>query len=438
LAVPLVPGWAGSLATRWVFVLTLRYLFNYLPLPLNVGLAIGRLWAAANPFFNRHFPLIPTPIEQDALYQAVFALVIAVVWFLFDRRRKHEAVLQEVTRVVCRYTMAGMAIYYGMEKIIGAQGHWALEPFQLSRSYGHLEPCARMFGWLTYSTVYAQFAGWVEASAGLLLFWRRTTTLGAMLAFAFLANVFMVNITYCGAGWGPAPGHMMPAAAFLLLPHLDRFSRFLVRNQPTAPPMIAYLTPPSWFYRIGAAIKVVMASWIVYKETVPSVWEGIYASTASPLRGVYRVEEFERNNVREPLAPEFPERWRELSIDQFASSLFARTVGNAEQTINVAWPPSGFVEKNDGNLRPRAQDAIARAAYTAAPQGDLAVVKVEGTFDGVEFHPKYTSRGTLHYNRTAPDRLTLEGSVDGTALKLRLRRLPTDSLPFFRYRWKPI
>ena len=47
-----------------------------------------------------------------------------------------------------------------------------------------------------YSRPYAIFCGLVETVGGLLLFWQRTTTLGALIVAASMANVAMLNFSY--------------------------------------------------------------------------------------------------------------------------------------------------------------------------------------------------------------------------------------------------
>ncbi len=47
-----------------------------------------------------------------------------------------------------------------------------------------------------YSTPYNVFTGLVETVPAMLLFFRRTATLGALLLVAVLANVVMLNLCY--------------------------------------------------------------------------------------------------------------------------------------------------------------------------------------------------------------------------------------------------
>ena len=81
---------------------------------------------------------------------------------------------------------------------------------------------------------YQVFAGIVEVSAGTLLFFRKTTTLGAILLFAALGDIVYVNFAYDG-GVHVYSSYFVLLAAFLLVRDLPRIYNLLILERLTVP-----------------------------------------------------------------------------------------------------------------------------------------------------------------------------------------------------------
>jgi uncharacterized membrane protein YphA (DoxX/SURF4 family) len=445
-------GWAAFIRIGFVYLLPGGLVFPTGP----VGSFIYKVWNAAQPFYQRHI----AHLDQGApsfrssshslhyfLYPILFAVVVGGIWTLIDRRRKHDAMIHEAARLFARYSLAAMVFYYGGEKFIGDQGGWALEPgYQLQLS-GEISGFTAMMTWLSYSALYAWFAGWAEAGAGVLMFFRRFTTLGALLCLGDMGMVWLINQSYWD-WWGGAafsPIHFMPAALFLLAPQFARFADFFVLNKPVAM-RFDMLRPPAWFRYGAMAVKVVAVPWIIYSEVGSSWFHGKAVHTYSPLTGVYRVEEFERNGVIEPVSAEYPDRWREVAISSLGSTVgvlsdfYIRTVGERRIAMSVVWPDLIETFREDPMLRLRLENAQKRVKMTAPTEGDLPL---KGSFSTELAGPppkwgKPRDAGSLHYVRTGRDQVALEGTLDGEKLRVRLRRVALDTLPYFRHRWKPI
>jgi uncharacterized membrane protein YphA (DoxX/SURF4 family) len=455
LHVPALRGWGWGLMSRMAILFGLPSFANILELH-RVGINLSRYRDFAFPLFQRYIMPAKTgtfPGDLDVtarytmLYELSFALLGAVVWLLLDRRRKHEAVIHEAGRLVARYVLAGMLFYYGGEKFVGDQGGWSLEPEHQMDLWGNNTGFEAMMAWLSYSTLYAWFAGWAEAGAGVLMFFRRFTTLAALLTLADMGMVWLINQSYWDS-WGGAafsPIHFMPYAVFLLLPQATRLADFFVRNTPTVT-VFDRITPPQWF-RVGSvALKCVVVPLIIYKEVIGSVYHGQAVHTYSPLHGVYEVVEFQRNGVVEPIASDFPRRWLQVAItglngtDNSRGDIYGRTIHDKNFSYDVYWPDLKL-EMEGPTLIERARNARLRVSRTKAPEGDLRLQSSmmtriksskKGTFGKVD------TLGLLHYTRAGFDNVILEGTVEDEKLKVRLRRIPLESQPYFRIRWKPI
>ncbi|MFM1882053.1 MAG: hypothetical protein RJA05_462 [Planctomycetota bacterium] len=67
---------------------------------------------------------------------------------------------------------------------------------ELLQQYGDSSPMGLMWTFMRASPAYVMFAGWMETIGGLLLLFRRTQLLGAMLVAGVMANVFVLNMCY--------------------------------------------------------------------------------------------------------------------------------------------------------------------------------------------------------------------------------------------------
>jgi hypothetical protein len=84
-----------------------------------------------------------------------------------------------------------------------------------------------------YSAPYNVFTGGVELLAGLLLFSRRLTTIGALLSIAALTNVLMLSSYDVHVKLFTL--HLLAMGVFLLAPDLRRLGNVFLFNR-VAPP----------------------------------------------------------------------------------------------------------------------------------------------------------------------------------------------------------
>ena len=83
------------------------------------------------------------------------------------------------------------------------------------RPVGDLSLTDLLWVFVGASMPYQMFTGWAEMLAGVLLIVPRTATLGALIAFADLVQVFIVNMTY-DFGLKQISFHLIVIALFLL------------------------------------------------------------------------------------------------------------------------------------------------------------------------------------------------------------------------------
>ncbi len=98
-------------------------------------------------------------------------------------------------RLLVRYTLAFTLFGYGFAKIFPLQ----FPPprlFRLIQPYGDFSPMGVLWNFMGASVPYQIFSGAAEALGGFLLLFRPTTTLGALVSFAVMANVVALNFCY--------------------------------------------------------------------------------------------------------------------------------------------------------------------------------------------------------------------------------------------------
>jgi len=281
---------------------------------------------------NRHLfhvrdTLVPTNGSGDTswawtelwLYLSV-ALIACIVWSAIDRRKIAYPRLGYWLRTITRYYIATFALSYGIIKLFLLQ-----MPFpalsQLATPLGDLLPMRLSWLFIGYSGQYQFFSGLMETTAGLLLLYRPTVTLGLFAAAGAFLNVLMINLSY-DVPVKLFAGHLFLACIVLLLWDSRRLFTLFVRNRPM-PGTGAYepYFTKRWLRYAALAVKLVLI-WYILIQPFRNGWR-TYQSVANqpaaePFRaGVYDVRTFVV--AGDTLPARDPSRWNDLIIDNAGS-----------------------------------------------------------------------------------------------------------------------
>src|SRR5262249_42923784 len=129
-----------------------------------------------------------------------------------------------------RYYVALVALSYGIIKLFALQ-----MPFpnlsQLATPLGDFLPMRLSWMFIGYSQPYQFFSGAMEVLAALLLLYRKTATLGVLMACAVFTNVMVLNLSY------DIPVKIYSAeivffCLFLLANEIKRIVNFFILNKP--------------------------------------------------------------------------------------------------------------------------------------------------------------------------------------------------------------
>lgn len=406
--------WYGRLAFRFGFLFLFCYIAPWLWLAqiplLNqftgvIGEWYEQLMQVPAGWVNAYLFGNPTPLDTtqtgsgDRLYDwaqyvflGVFASAGTLAWTVLDRRREYAA-LYYWLRVLVRYNLALFMAVYGFIKIFPLQ---MPEPSlsQLGTPLGELTPMRLAWLFIGQSGPYEFFSGFLEVLGGLLLLFRRTTTLGACLLGGVLTNVFVLNLAY-DIPVKLFSGTLLLMALFLVLHDGRRLLAFFLLNRPAAPDLAV---PYRWdrrqrLFRAGLKLAFFLCFFVApgYEDWQAYASGRRYGQPDGVLYGVYQVQEFRRNN--QPAAPSDPLAWRNVIFEK-------RNLGS----IGSGAP--------DGPTLRYGRDYFSYEPDTLRQR--LAL----------KFRTDTTRNFALHYSRPDPAHLVLRGVSGADSLYVRLRKAP--------------
>lgn len=353
---------------------------------------------------------------------AAIALLLTSIWSLVARRSRDHGFLAPWLWVAARFFVASTMFSYGFAKVIPNQ----FSPPHLGRllePLGEFSPMGLLWTFMGSSPAYTIFAGAGEVLAGLLLCFRRTATLGALVAIGVMTNVVAMNLCYDVPVKLYATVYLLTAAA-IVLPDAGRLIAVLVANRP-APPRD--LSKPFGSKSLNALATLLALVWIA-ETTRAGIESGrsryLTSTDGRPrpaLYGVHEIESFERDGVALPPLLEDGPRWRRIIIDLPNFAVVHSMTEKASAFESVIDPEARTIGLTPAAAPPR--------PWTIAPPPPVASAQPEP--EG----PK--QRFTFGYEEIEPDRFRFEGEFEGARLVFVTKRRDRDDflLTSRGFRW---
>ena len=303
--------------------------------------------------------------------------------------RDHARLLAAL-RVWLRYLLATLLLAYGFSKLFRVQ----FQPLTLDdllETYGESTPMHLLWTFMGASAPYTMFAGAAETLGALLLFWRRTTTLGALIIAGVMTNVVMLNLCYDV----PVKIHALQIlfiALVLAAPDMGRLANLLVLGRPAAAPTgRARAGARVERARLGVKLAFIGATLFAVARGALEDWKKWGAGAPKPsVSGIYDVESFIRSGVEVPPllnnTPAEKSRWKTVVFNEYPAVTFYGI----------------------GSRRRRYREQIDEATSTLLLKNAL------------------TGDLTLTYARPDADHLVLEGRIDDEPIVVRLKRRASD------------
>jgi len=249
------------------------------------------------------------------LLAIVIAALGAAAWTFADRRRPRAKWLGEALRVLLRYSIALGITSYAVSKLWREQFP-PIYPGTFDVRVGDLTPMALLWTFMQYSYPYSFFGGVAELAVVLLLCFRRTATLGALLCIAVMGNVAMLNFAY-GVQVKLYATMIALSAAVLIAYEVPRLYAFFVANRPAQPMLPSPLhervaAPVRWTVKFLVVGSVMLSSIVVARNFASGK-----TVQSTPLDGGWVVTQ---QGVGAPDAAS-GSRWRRIYIEPFGITI---------------------------------------------------------------------------------------------------------------------
>jgi len=287
------------------------------------------VWSAKHVLHLAKPITIFTNGSGDTTYDYLVILLIAIlsvtgtlIWSILDQKRLNYNKLLYWLTVIVRYYIAITMVTYGCFKIIKLQFP-APSLGQLLQPLGNFSPMGLEWSYMGYSTGFNYVTGFAEIICGLLLFFRKTTTLGAIAGVVVIGNVMAVN--YCFDVPVKLLSTMLVVMSlFLLVKDSKRLINFFLLNK-DAPP--ALLEPPrfkfKWKNITLTVTKYLLIVYVVYSTLLGAIYAGASRGDDAPkvaLFGIYNVQSFIRNNDSLPPLKTDTARWNRLIVNNYTNN----------------------------------------------------------------------------------------------------------------------
>jgi uncharacterized membrane protein YphA (DoxX/SURF4 family) len=315
---------------------------------------------------------------------ALIATAVAVVsWSILDRSRREYATLHAWFWLALRFCLGVAMFSYGSLKVVPLQ---MLYPSldTLVEPFGNLSPFGVLWASVGASPAYEAFAGCAELLGGILLIFPRTVTLGALNCLADMTQVFALNMTY-GVCVKLYSFHLLLISLLILQPNLKRLASFFFLNYSTQLVAPRPLFSTRRAQRIASIVIALM--WLrIMAGDVYQDWNSWHSygpgAPKPPLYGIWNIEEYTLDGKPHPLLVTEDQQWRRVIF---------------------AYPNYADAQRMDGSFKGYA-------------------VKVDLGANTLNLTDSKDKNWKANFSiiRPAPDRLRLEGVVNGQRAELRL------------------
>lgn len=320
---------------RFIFVL---FLFFILPFPLSnifglfnspvIDVAFNDFWTWSSELvaFNLlGYEEMPTgnggsgDKTIDWIRHGIFIVLASigtVVWSALDKTRRNYYKVWRWFVLLTVYYLVFFMLLYGFIKVFWLQMP-ELRLDRLLKTYGHSSPMGLLWTFMGGSKTYSMYAGLSEVIAGTLLIFRRTRTLGGLVTFGVMFNVFILNMAY------DVPVKLFSAQLMLMGLYIAMIDRKAImglllfqKSEQVTPWPPFFKTPIK--NRILLGIQVLFIGHMFYDQITASMNRREQYGENRPksaLFGIYDVEHYIKNGDTVPPLLTDDERWQRVIFE---------------------------------------------------------------------------------------------------------------------------
>lgn len=455
--------WWISFALRWGLLFSvLSYVdslpgrWDLVPFVLSANRLIApyshHVYAAARWLGAHAFGLKMQGQFWNVGLSTLVPILPSFLWTLFDRRIRVNEVLRDAIYIVVRYTLAAAMFNYGIAKLVIQQGGPQPAPLEWVRPLGTITTGQSMWTWLGYSPIFEFFAGLNEMVGAILLLFRRTTLLGALLILPVMAYVTALDTTF-HVGPGAYAALYGVGALYLVAREWRRLAKVFFSGKPSSPLPSKRLWGSRRMVLAGRGLWVVVVLFTVRGFVFPHVMNQVdIGGRQSPLCGVYQVDSFVSDGRVLPEEAANPARWREVAIGWFGNYIRVRRMDDSELLWSLDpggpypfMPAMGHEYKfgDWGRLLAKTAGIQEQLRFRELPNYGsphnaalLPVGPVPPQTPGFRHDYNRGQFFTLNIVRNGSDQVLLQGHIDGAEISADLRRINNNDFPLFRTRGK--
>lgn len=372
--------WSAATRVAFRFSFVFLFVFNF-PFPLNFIPGVGE-WAnepwewvvppVAQSLFGVKADVLPNG-SGDTTWNWVQLFLVAAIsaaatlgWSLVSRADAHPR-LHRAMHAYVRFALGAVMISYGAVKVIPSQfPSPSLD--RLIQPFGEASPMGLLWTFMGASVAYNVFTGLGELVGGILLTTRRTALAGALISFAVMLHVAVLNFCY-DVPVKIFSGVLVLMSLFVIAPHAQRLAAMLFAG----PARAAW-----WKVGLRTAAVVAFAGYSLWGAAQSRKEYGDLAPK-SPLRGIWNVEELTVDGVVQPPLLSNTSRWRRMVFDG-KRMMSIQLVSDRRDRYMIE------LGKIDFTLKKR--DDPAWKAVFRYRRPDPGTLVVAGTIDGKQVHAR--------------------------------------------------
>ncbi len=326
----------------------------------------------------------------------ILSILVTIIWSLLDKRKAYHS-LYRYMHLCTRYVLAYALFSYGFNKLSGSQFRFP-SPIRMIQSYGDMKHWDVLWSFMGSSRSYSFFGGMLETICGLLLLFRKTSTIGALLTLGTLSNVLMINIGYDVMVKIMLVNYLL-MSFFLLAHNAKNLYKLFILHKPASFSIVPMVFQRFKKYRwIFIGLKLCLIFFMLYPLVKREIRTISWRSEYEKMEVMYIVEEFNlRNQISSPLTIETV-RWKKIA-----------TRYDEDLAIQYANDSLKFYKYK--------MDTLTKTFTIYDPRDK----KIKSEF-------LYTKPSPKHY--------LFEGVLNADSVKILVRKFDMDSLPLVKNRGK--
>jgi len=247
----------------------------------------------------------------------ILATVITIIWSLLHKKRKEYNKALYWLLLALRVFLIAAMLLYGFVKVFQIQFQPASFE-KLLQPLGEFSPMGLAWQYMGYSKGFGMFAGLMEILGGILLIWRRTTTLGAFIIIGVMTQVAMMNFMF------DIPVklfsiHLILMSGVLFMTDYKRFVSVFINNKATESYKYYYPIKSKSYQKTIQTLKKVLLPILLFAGCILGYLGQINISDVNhrpKLYGIWETEVFIKNKDTLPPLITDSNRWEHLLIER--------------------------------------------------------------------------------------------------------------------------